>query len=294
MIVFWVLIACAAGMTLAQIAVPGSAVFHTGWYNAIDIAALIIAASQLRSASASAAGRVQSLAIVTFGCAVVVIAGAGSGLMAPDTHTIVGAPGAGVRDPDANGTFVFPLQGNDVHFERGGSASTIDGGRRYTANFAFWQQPRTVVNVQAADANGNHLTITQPTNASFLSPVLLMQQTTTIAGMDVSYDTFSVPAASRSVRAVLFTPQQAAQLRSSAIVPGQAAILFAVSDLHDRSIPNGIAVTAPGVPRAIGGLQLSGTVGSYPAIVVASIPYLPVTALGIIVLIFGAIRWRLR
>lgn len=281
-------------MTLAQIAAPGSSVYYTGWYNALDIAALVVGALQLRSLRATAPAKFQGLAIAVFGCAIVVIAGAGSGLMAPDTHTVAGAPGASVRDPDANGTFVFPLQGDAVQFETGRSTSTIGGGRRYTANFAFWQQPRTVVNVQAADAKGNHLTITQPTNASFLSPVLLMQQTTTIAGMEVSYDTFSVPAASRSVRAVLFTPQQAAQLHSGAIVPGQPAILFAVSDQRDRSIPNGIGVTAPGVPRFIGGLQLSGTVGSYPAIVVASIPYLPVTALGIIVLIAGTIMLRSR
>lgn len=273
-------------MTLAQIAAPGSAVYHYGWYNALDIAALVVAAMQLRSARSEAA-RFQSLVIAVFGCAIVVIAGAGSGLMAPDTHTVTGAPGASVRDPDAGGTFVFPLQGTDVHFERGGSVSTIGGGRRYTASFAFWELPRTVVNVQAADAKGNHLTITQPTNASFLSPVLLMQQTTTIAGMDVSYDTFSVPAAARSVRAVLFTPQQAAQLHSNAIVPGQPAILFAVSDQHDRSVPGGIGIVAPGVARVIGGLQLSGTVGTYPAVVVASIPYLPVTALGIVILIVG-------
>jgi hypothetical protein len=286
-ILFWVLLACAAAMALVQDAIPGLALYHYGWYNAIDVALFAIAAMQLRVLRKAQPDRFTGLAIATFGCAIVVFAGVASGLMGPDTHTVSGVPGASVRDDDAGGAFAFPLQGNVVRFERGRSVVNIDGGRRYSGGFIFWQEPRAVVSVTAADSKGNHLTVTQPTNASFLSPVLLMQQKTTIAGMDVQFDTFSVPAMRRSVRAVLFTPEQAAQLHSPAIVPGKPAILFAVSDQQDRAIPGGIGVVASGTQRIIGGLTLGGTVETYPAIVVASGPYLPVLIVGLLCVLTG-------
>lgn len=294
MILFWILLACAAAMALAQDVVPGLALFHYGWYNAIDVALFVLAAMQLRALRKTYPERFTGFLVATFGCAIVVFAGVASGLMGPDTHTVAGVPGASVRDDDAGGTFVFPLQGTTVRFERGRSVTTIDGGLRYTGGLILWQQPRTVVSVTAADGKGNRLTVTQPTNASFLSPVLLMQQSTTIAGMNVQFDTFSVPALRRSIRAVLFTPQQAAQLHSPAIVPGQPAILFAVSDQQDRAVPNGIGIAASGAQRPVGGLLLGGTVETYPAIVVASAPYLPVMILGIFVMLAGAAMSRSR
>lgn len=281
-------------MTLAQDAVPGIALYHYGWYNALDAAFFIVAAMQLRSLRKTQAAKVSGLALAAFGAAIVVFAGIASGLMGPDTHTVVGAPGASVRDDDAGGSFVFPLQGTAVRFERGRSSIAVDGGRRYTGGFVFWQEPRTVVGVTASDSKGNHLTITQPTNPSFLSPVLLMQQTTTIAGMDVSFDSFSVPAMSRSVRAVLFSAQQAAQLHSAAIVAGQPAVLFSVTDQRDREVANGIGIVAPGAQRLIGGLLLAANVQTYPAIVVASAPYLPVVVVGLLIVIAGAIMSRSR
>jgi hypothetical protein len=288
-ILYWLLLACSVAMTLAQDAVPGRPLYHYGWYNAIDAALFIVAAMQLRSLRKTYPARISGLAVAAFGAAIIVFAGVASGLMGPDTHTVVGAPGASVRDDDAGGSFAFPLQGTNVRFERGRSVLTVDGGRRYTGGFIFWQQPRTVVAVTAADPKGNHLTITQPTNPSFLSPVLLMQQTTTIAGMDVRFDSFSVPAVARSVRAVLFSAEQAAQLHSAAIVPGQPVVLFSVTDQQDRAVPNGIGVVAPGTQRLIGGLLLGASVQTYPAIAVASAPYLPVLVLGVLLFIAGVV-----
>ena len=85
--------------------------------------------------------------------------------------------------------------------------------------------------MRAADPGGNRLTITQPTNGSFLSPVLSMQQTTTIGGLNVRYDTFAVPALRRTVKAVLFTADQAASLGDQAPPPGTPAVLFAVAEV---------------------------------------------------------------
>jgi hypothetical protein len=146
-----------------------------------------------------------------------------------------------------------------------------------------------VVHVDAADARGGHLTITQPTNASFLSPVLLMQQQTVIDGMNVRFDSFSVPALSRNVKAVLFTEQQAAQLHTDPPIIGQPAVLFAVADNADHVVRGGIGLVAPGAQKQIGGLRLSATVLTYPALVVASAPYWPILALGVLLVIGGAL-----
>lgn len=277
-------------MVIAQDAFPGANVYHYGWYNAIDIALFVLAALQLRTVRKNRPERFGALAIAAFGGAVVVFSGAASGLMGPDTHTVIGAPGATVRDDDAAGSFVFPLSGNSVRYVAGRASASIGGGRTYTGGFIFWQRPRTVLDINAGDARGNHLTITQPTNASFLSPVLLLQQHTTIDGMDVSFDSFSVPSASRNVKAVLFSEQQAAQLHTDPPIVGAPAILFAVADSHDQVLKDGIGIVPPGTSKVIGGLTLGAAVASYPAIVVASAPFWPVLVLGLLLCVFGALR----
>ena len=277
-------------MTIAQDAYPGSPVYHYGWYNALDIVLFILAAWQLRSLRRTVPHAFGALTIAAFGGAIIVFAGAASGLMGPDTHTVIGAPGATVRDDDTGGSFTFSLSGSTVTFSTGHGTTSIDGGRRYSGAFILWQEPRTVLAIDAGDARGNHLTITQPTNASFLSPVLLLEQHTTIDGMDVAFDSFSVPAMSRNVKAVLFDAQQAAQLHTDPPIIGQPAILFAVADSHDRVLKNGIGIAPPGVSKIIGGLTLSASLSSYPAIVVASAPFWPVLVIGLIVLIFGGVR----
>jgi hypothetical protein len=287
-IAFWLLLACAIGMVVAQDAFPGQPLYHYGWYNAIDVALFILAALQLRRRANT------GLVIAAFGAAIVVFTGIASGLMGPDTITVVGAPGASVRSDEAGGFFVFPLAQSNapVALQRGNTSVSIGNGRRYTGGFVMWQQPRTVVYIDVADAKGNHLTITQPTNASFLSPVLLMQLSTTIAGMDVNYDTFSVPAVRRNVKAVLFSEQQAAQLRTNPPIIGRPAVLFDVADSSDRSVANGIGLVASGERKRIGGLLLGATVGAYPAIVVCSAPYLPVLGVGLLCVLVGAMMVR--
>jgi hypothetical protein len=287
---FWLLALCAVAMVLAQDVIPGHALYHYGWYNAINAGLAVVAALYLR-------GRVTRAALlVIFGTAIVVVAGLGSGLMGPDTQTIIGAPGATVRNADVGGSFIFPLaeSGASVQLQRGNGTISIGGGRRYSGGFIFWQQPRPVVYVNAADAHGNHLTITQPTNASFLSPVLLMQQSTSIAGMNVNYDTFSVPAASRTVKAVLFSEQQAAQLRADPSISGKPAVLFAVSNMKDQPLSGGIGIVPSGGQKLIAGLNLQAAVQSYPAIVVASAPYFPVLILGLVVFVAGVVMLRIK
>jgi len=287
---FWLLIAGAVGMTAAQDLFPGNPLFHKGWYNVLDAALLIVAAYRPR----------KNL-IVLGGAAIIVLAGVASGLMGPDTHTIVGSPGATVADDQLGASFVFPLaQPRDdprtiaVALQSGSSLVSIGAGPRYTGGLVLWQIPHTAVWVSAADAAGNHLTITQPTNPSFLSPVLSMQPSTTIAGVNVRYDTFAVPAMRRTVKAVLFTAEQVSQLRNPALPPGTPAVLFAVADRADRPVPRGIGIVPSGAEKTIGGLRLRAEVGNYPAVNVAAAPYLPVLIVGGLILLGGAVRTAFR
>ncbi len=290
MIAFWLLIAAAAGMTAAQDVFPGNSVFHTGWYNALNVAVVVAALLQRRK---------NTLAL--FGAAIVVLSGVAAGLMGPDTHTVVGSPGATVTDDQIGSAFVFPLaqpnvdpQTVTVSLRSGSSLVTIGAQRRYWGSLIMWQAPRVSVWITAADAAGNRLTITQPTNGTFLSPVLAMQQSTVIGGMNVRYDSFAVPAERRTVKAVLFDAQQASHLGPQSPANGGPAVLFAVADRGDHPVPGGIGVVPSGSQRKIGGLILGAQAGNYPAVVVASGPYLPALIAGLLLLLAGAARTAFR
>ncbi len=290
MIVFWLLVAAAAGMTAAQDVFPGNAVFHSGWYNALNVVALAAAVFQRRKNS-----------IALFGAAVVVLSGVAAGLMGPDTHTVVGSPGATVTDDQIGSAFVFPLaqpnvdpQSVTVWLRSGTSLVAIGAHRRYWGSLIMWQTPRVSVWITAEDAGGSRLTITQPTNGTFLSPVLAMQQATVIGGMNVQFDTFAVPAERRTVKAVLFDAQQASHLGPQSPANGGPAVLFAVADRSDRPVPGGIGIVPSGSQRKIGGLILGAQAGSYPAVVVASAPYLPALIAGLLIVLAGAARTAFR
>ncbi|MGZ3495990.1 MAG: hypothetical protein ACXWNK_01930 [Vulcanimicrobiaceae bacterium] len=295
-----VAIAIAIAGVFAQDLFPGRDLYHYGWYNAAIAALIVYAVLRLRGIRREQPRYVGALAIALFGAGIIAFAGIASGLLGPDTQTIVAAPGASVRNDEIGGTFVFPLPQNgtidasgdsEVRLQRGGSTTSIGArGRRYLGGFVLWQTPRAVAYVEAQDARGNHLTITQPTNATFLSPVLIFSQTTTIAGMTVPVDTFTVPAAGRIVKVVLFNPQQAAQLHAASPIIGSPALLFAVSDQKDRILPGGIGVVAAGKQIELGGMRLRAEVGTYPAVVLAAAPYLPVLAIGLFVLAIGVVR----
>ena len=174
-------------------------------------------------------------------------AGVASGLLAPDNQTVVGAPGQRVR-VESLGTIAFPIAtGNaeivtSVTVERPFHGALEVGERsRFAGNFILHTQLRSVVYVEARDLRENRLTITQPEGTAFLSPVLLMQHHQTIAGMDLPFDSFNVPAARRVVKAVMFTPAQAAMLLHGGARLGEPAVLFAVDDENERPLPHGIA-----------------------------------------------------
>lgn len=288
-----VLVACA----LVELIVPGQDLYHYGWFNVL-LAALVIVAllplpKELR-ATASQRARV-AFAVAVAGCVLAGFATIASGLLGPDTQTLVAAPGATVRVDELGGSLVFPIASSGsptqsgVLLERGVRAQPI-GGRRYDGPFLLESVERSVVAVDVSDPHGGHLTVTQPTGNAFLSPVLLMQNQQTIAGMTVPYDSFAVPAAHRAVKAVLFSADQAARLPSlGAAVP---AVLFDVENDNDVEVKNGIGVARDGARVTLGGIVLQPHVFDYPAVRVVSVPDWRIVLFALVLAIGGAILTR--
>lgn len=272
---------------VAELVIPGRAVYHAGWFNVALIALAISCIVSVRKTYARThdrRGRI-SLAAIALGAGVAAAAGAASGLLAPDNRTIVGAPGQNVAVEDLNATLQFPLVagrngtassfGAVVVLSRPGRRPIPLGARgRDVGNAIVSAAPRDVVYVEARDLAGDRLTITQPAGSVFLSPVLLMQQTQTIAGLTLPFDSFALPAAHRVAKAVLFSVQQAATLRGLSGSAPAPAVLFAVEDENGRSLPHAIAIARDGGSVVVGGLRFHATVLPYPAVHVAAAPAL--------------------
>jgi hypothetical protein len=282
-----------------EIALPGRDAYHAGWFNIGLLALVTIVAALARSQFAQARSQRARAGVVAIALGVTVagVAGAASGLLAPDGRSIVGAPGQRVRVDDLAGSLAFPLADaevagsaavGDVVLERPSRQPLSIGDRgRNTGTFVLRSTLRVVAYVEARDARGGRLTVTQPSGASFLSPVLLMQQRQTIAGFNLPFDSFAVPAAHRIVKAVLFTAQEADVMR--AMPPGTGpAVLFAVDDENDRPLPNAIAAVRTGATTAVGGLLLRAVVFSYPGIDIVAVPSLAAAIVGV-VLVFGGL-----
>ncbi|MBV8198771.1 MAG: hypothetical protein JO263_11585 [Candidatus Eremiobacteraeota bacterium] len=287
-----------------QIVAPGKAPYHYGWYNVAiaALAAIVVLAGRGALRHAQSRSLRAAIAAGVFGCVVTGVAGIASGLFGPENQQVIGSPGQRVA-VEGVGTLVFPAtvsrRGDDANVQLARAMhppAEISAGTRNLGSFVARATMRTVVEVEARDASGNRLTITQPMGRSFLSPVLLMEHRQTIAGFDVPFDSFNLPAARRIVKAVLFSPMQAAMFARGT---GEPAVLFAIDDESDRPLPHGIAFDADGRSVRIAGLQLRATVGVFPAVELISAPNLVVTLVGA-VLAIGATaftvlqRWRAR
>jgi hypothetical protein len=287
----------AVAAVLVELAVPGRAVYHAGWYN-VGLSALVIltiAASRRRFREARTPRARLAIVALVAGVATTGIAGAASGLLGPDDQSFVGAPGQRIR-VEGLGVLVFPLAATELPSDARVALERlvrgpieVDGQPRDAGNFILWTSPRAVAYVEARDARGNRLTVTQPAGSAFLSPVLLMQHRQTIAGLDLPFDSFNVPAAHRVVKAVLFTSAQAAMLLHGAGRPGESAVLFAVDDENDRPLPHAIALSAGGQTVSAGGLLLRGTVATYPSVEIVSAPNSVVTAMGTLLALAGLV-----
>lgn len=286
--------AVACAVVLAQIAFPGQALFHT-WQYAL---ALVVLAWLLISA-ASREGR-GFFTFAMLGAMIVVADGLASGLLGPDTDTVVHAPGTIAPLPEIGAAAFFA--GADAQTIEGGQAPiTIrrrnhgdivitPGSRRFFGALLLLAEPSPAAYVDATDPAGNHLTVTQPTGGSFLSPILLFREQQTIAGQAHPVDGFALPGANRTVKVVYFSASDVAELHVPLppTAAGKAAILYDVFDAKsNRSV--GIGVAPSGELTAIGGVQLRATLGRYPRLVVASAPQPYALIFGLLLFVLGGV-----
>lgn len=269
-------------VAILEVTVSLERVFHSGWFN-VAVAALVIIAI------ASRPRRRSGIWAILLGCVVAAAAALSYGLFAPDDRTVSGAPGQRVT-VEGLGTLVFPIAEAGAPMPR---VALVGSHRLNTGGYArLHETPRTVVAVEAFDLRANHLTITQPQGTVFLSPVLMMQHEQSIGGMRLPFDSFNVPAARRVVKAILFSPAEAAVMLHG-VAPGQGAVLFAVDDENDRPLPHGIVLGSNGQTVQAGGLALRATLQSYPAVTVDFTPNLVAVCAGALLFAGGIIALAL-
>jgi hypothetical protein len=247
-----------------ELAFPGSPLYHYGWFNVLLAGMLVVLLMRTRGHAI----------VPAFGVAIVTFATIASGLLGPDEQVIVASPGESVRLDALGENLVFPLDVN---------VSPISG-RVYRGAFVLEPVPRTVVRLEARDARGGTLTITQPTGEAFLSPVLLMRTKQTIDGFSLPFDSFAVPSLHRQIKAVLFDPADA--IRMSSLAPGYS-VLFDLQDDAERQVPGGIGVAHNGETRSFGNLRLRPTVLQYPGVRVIAIPDVRAVIAGSLIAIGG-------
>ncbi|HYZ17313.1 MAG TPA: hypothetical protein VE591_12970, partial [Candidatus Acidoferrum sp.] len=216
-----VVAAIAIALVLAQDLAPRTALYHTWQYAlalAIALAIVLLYANGARRGEEGVSGK--RLAVAMLGAAVIDLAGLASGLMGPDTASVIGTPGT-VSPIPALGAAAFFAPADADGIARGDGAVTLrrrnapeiavgSGSRHALGESIVYLEQRPAAYIDAYDEKGAHLTVTQPTNPSFLSPVLLFRDTQKIAGTTVPFDTFATPARKRMLRALYFTPKQLA------------------------------------------------------------------------------------
>lgn len=279
-------------LVLAQFVYPQTTWFHHGSYAALLMALLSIQWWQLR--------RRRHDVLAVCGATLIGIAGLASSLFGPETQTIVAGPGQAVPLSEPSGVLQFPVSQPPTApaLRRPGRADVtiaLGGRRTFLANYVLWTQSRTAAYIEAFDARGAHLTLTQPqsTNASFLSPILLFGETKTFENQKLAVDSFSLPAVHRNVNAVLFPSDAIAKMQKLSSDP-RPGILFAVSGEGGRTLPRGIGLARSGDTIALAGVRLRPVIEDFPTVVIASAPYLPLTALGLLLFAVGRFKNRFR
>jgi hypothetical protein len=275
--------AIAIALVLAQELYPATPLYHSWQYAlalAIALAVLAAYANGARRGDDGVRGR--RLLLATAGAATVAVAGLASGLLGPDTAAIAGTPGTVVPIPALAAAAFFG--GADAATIARGAGTVIlrrrnapeialgSSARRILGESLLYLEPRPAAYVDVTDSRGSHLTVTQPTNASFLSPVLLFGARQRIGALEVPLDTFAVPARHRIVRALYFTPQDLAQFghANASLDPARPALVLSAAD--DRGNPQGITLAASGGEVALGGLRVRVTLGTYPLLAIAAAP----------------------
>ncbi len=283
-------------LAVAQDLYPQTPLYHTWQYAlalAIGLTVALAYANGARRGGDGIAGKRLLLAMA--GAAVAGVAGLASGLLGPDTASVAAMPLAIVPVPALGAAAFFGAA--DAPAIARGSAGVIlrrkaaaeialaPRAHRVVGESLVYLEPHPAAYVDAYDEHGAHLTITQPTNASFLSPVLLFRQRQRIGALDVPFDTFATPALHRVVRALYFTPRDLAQFNRANAGMTEPALILTVAD--DAGKPLGIKLAAAGQDVTIAGVRVRATLGTYPALAVAAAPPTWALVLGVALFVLG-------
>jgi hypothetical protein len=207
------------------------------------------------------------------------VAGLASGLLGPDTATVIGTPGTVVPVPALGSAAFFGAadaasiaRGDEsiVLRSRGSAPLDASGGHRLVGESVVGPERRVAAFVEVWDARGAHLTITQPTGTAFLSPVLLFRERQRIGAFDVPFDSFATPGRARAFRALYFTPKDLASFKHAVADTSKPALIVTAADEHGT--PLGIVLAPSGSVVTIAGVRLRATLGTYPALSIASVP----------------------
>ena len=150
-----------------------------------------------------------------------------------------------------------PRGGAGVTLRRRGAPDLAvgPGDRRIVGATALQIVPAVAAYVEARDAAGRRLTITQPTNPAFLSPVLFFPERVTISNTLLPADSFATPALHRQIKAFYFAKDAAGVARAHG-VGARTAVLFAVDDDGGRLVPGGIGFAESGRETTLAGVRL--------------------------------------
>lgn len=288
----------AIALVLAQDVYPATPLYHTWQYAlalAIALAAFGAYANGARRGADGVAGR--RLLVALAGAAIVTVAGLASGLLGPDTAQVIGTPGTVTPIPALGAAAFFGAA--DAATVAGGGAAVVlrrrnapdvvvtPGAHRVLGVSLLYLTPRPAAYVDVYDDRGAHLTVTQPANASFLSPVLLFPQRQQIGELDVPFDTFAAPARSRTLRALYFTQHDLAAFdhRGAVLDASRPGLILTAADDRDKQL--GITLAPSEREVAIAGLRIRATVGTYPALSIAAAPPTWALVAGIVLFLAG-------
>jgi hypothetical protein len=281
---------------LAEYVYPSWPGYHVWEYaTALVLLATPVAGRALelrRDKSGTALGQFVAL----LGALVIMATGVGSGLLGPDTEIVQKPPGTVAPLPDVGAAAFFPnanaeaiAAGNEGVILRRLGAEPVDiepGARRLVGATELELVPRLAAYVEARDAQGERLTITQPTSPAFLSPVLLFPERVTVAGKNLPADAFATPALRRQIKAFYFSKADSDAARAHGM-GGAESILFAVDDDSGKPVKDGIGFAATRTPVDLGGVRLEPTLGTYPALAISAVPYPPALGLGAALVLVG-------
>jgi hypothetical protein len=267
----------ALALALTQDVLPGAAFYHRWQYALLLAAALAVVVASIVSALRSGS---RWAALALGGALLAGLAGLASGLLGPDTASVIGTPGTVAPIP-ALGAAAFFGAADAAAIGRGDATIVLRRpgkpalevaafGHRLDGESILGLEARPAAFVEAWDEHGAHLTITQPSNASFLSPVLLFRQRQKIGEFDVPFDVFATPGRGRIFHALFFTPRDLANFPHAVADTAHPALILTVSD--EAGKPLGIALAPSAKTIELGGVRVRATLGTFPALTIASAP----------------------